>query len=625
MNKKNKTLKVAVTILVLMLFHACSTSNHISTNTADQGENSTQLSEAQESEYQSQLAEAEANLSKHIDNILKNNNADEITFYASDLYLKATDSAIRGDSQIAVLLYKNILKLTPDMHVKKKYAIELIKTGELTESLEILQEVYQKEKDENIGLVIGGVHTATGNKKEARRIYNNILKSNPKNAEACIFLAKSLLADNEYDRVNQTLVACKKQIKNDPSFAFYQGKIALNRNRKEDAQKYFIEALKTDSKYHQAAIALGLMLEEKERYEEAKKVYKTFLDHTPDNLEVLTRMVQILFLKEKSDKIIPLMERIANLDPTDLNSKVKLGVLYTDIKEYQKAKGIFKEILVAAPDSDKVLYYLGSLCQELGEYEEAIAYFNKISPESELFGSGNIEIAKMLYVLAVPEKNNEIKNVELEKFITFVREKSSSHPSLKVDLYFNLATYYESRLDFSKAIELISEIKSLKEYTLDHDYYLASLFEKKGDLKRSREIVYKIIETDPNNAHALNFLGYSLMEKDEDLKLAYEYISKAIKIKPEDGYIRDSLGWYYFKTGNLKKSLEELKKARKNESNDSVINQHLAIVYQKLKYYDMAKKYFVEALKNCKDNQGLKNQIVQALEDLERLRLPASK
>ena len=625
MNKKNKTLKVAMLVLIVMLLHACSTNHSISTNSADQNELNTKLSEAQESEYQSQLAEAEANLSKHIDNILKNNNADEITFYASDLYLKATDSAIRGDSQIAALLYKNILKLVPDLHVKKKYAIELIKTGELTESLEILQEVYQKEKDENIGLVIGGVHTATGNKKEARRIYYSLLKQNPKSAEACVFLAKSLLADNEFGKVDKILIACKAQIKDDPSFAFYQGKIALSRNRKEDAQKYFAEAMKTDPKYYQAVIALGLMLEEKEKYEQAKNIYQKFLNHTPDNLEVLTRMVQILFLKEKSDKIIPLMERIVNLDSTDLNSKVKLGVLYTDTKEYQKAKGIFKEILVAAPDSDKVLYYLGSLCQELGEYDEAIAYFNKISPESELFGSGNIEIAKMLYVLAVPEKDSDVKDSELDKFITFVEEKSSRHPSLKVDLYFNLASYYESRMNFNRAIELITEIKPLKEYTHDHDYYLASLFEKKGDLKHSREIVQKIIKIDPNNAHALNFLGYSLMEKDEDLKLAFEYISKAIKLKPEDGYIRDSLGWYYFKIGDFKRSLVELKKARKNESNDSVINQHLAIVYQKLKYYDMAKKYFVEALKNCKENQGLKNQIVQALEDLEKLRFPASK
>jgi len=612
-------------IWVMMLLQACSTSKSVSINTAAQDETNTALNEAQESEYQSQLAEAEANLSKHIDNILKNNNADEITFYASDLYLKATDSAIRGESQIAALLYKNILKLTPNMHVKKKYAIELIKTGELTESLEILQEVYQKEKDDNIGLVVGGVHTATGNKNEARRIYNNILKRNPKNAEACIFLAKSLLTDNEFNKVDNLLVTCKKHIKNDPSFAFYQGKIALSRNRKDDALKYFNEALKTDPKYYQAAIALGLMLEEKERYKQATAIYTKFLSHSPDNLEVLTRMVQILFLKEKSDKIIPLMERIAQLDPSDLNSKVKLGVLYTDVKEYQKAKGIFKEILVAAPDSDKVLYYLGSLCQELGEYEEAIAYFNKISPESELFGSGNIEIAKMLYVLAVPEKDSESKDVEIDKFITFVKEKSSRYPNLKVDLYFNLASYYDSQMNYNRAIELITEIKVLKEYTLDHDYYLASLYEKKGDLQLSRDIVHKIIESDPNNAHALNFLGYSLMEKDEDLKLAYEYISKAIKLKPEDGYIRDSLGWYYFKIGNLKRSLEELQKAKKNESNDSVINQHLAIVYQKLKYYDKAKKYFVEALKNCKENPGLKNQIVQALEDLEKLRLPASK
>ena len=65
LNKKNKTLKVAMLVLIVMLLHACSTNHSISTNSADQNELNTKLSEAQESEYQSQLAEAEANLSKH--------------------------------------------------------------------------------------------------------------------------------------------------------------------------------------------------------------------------------------------------------------------------------------------------------------------------------------------------------------------------------------------------------------------------------------------------------------------------------------------------------------------------------------------------------------------------------
>lgn len=70
-------------------------------------------------------------------------------------------------------------------------------------------------------------------------------------------------------------------------------------------------------------------------------------------------------------------------------------------------------------------------------------------------------------------------------------------------------------------------------------------------------------------------------------------------MKPDDGYIRDSLGWYHYKMGNFDQALREVKKAWELVKTDVVITKHLAVVYQALKQYRMA-KYYVEALKHCK-------------------------
>ena len=107
------------------------------------------------------------------------------------------------------------------------------------------------------------------------------------------------------------------------------------------------------------------------------------------------------------------------------------------------------------------------------------------------------------------------------------------------------------------------------------------------------------------------------------MKLAFDYISKALKLRPNDGFIRDSMGWYYYKTGDLKKALVEIKKAWELVKSDTVIARHLAIVYQDLKKYNLAKKYLVEALKYCKQEEERKK-VLKAIENLEQLRLPAS-
>ena len=132
-----------------------------------------------------------------------------------------------------------------------------------------------------------------------------------------------------------------------------------------------------------------------------------------------------------------------------------------------------------------------------------------------------------------------------------------------------------------------------------------------------------LLKDDPNNAHALNFLGYSLLERGGSKEEAYNYISKAVSLSPEDGYIRDSLGWYYYHVGEFEKALAEIEKAWSLVKNDVVIIKHLAIVNKELKKYDEAKSYYMEALKYCK-LKSERDEVLKELNTLEEVRLPAS-
>ena len=58
-------------------------------------------------------------------------------------------------------------------------------------------------------------------------------------------------------------------------------------------------------------------------------------------------------------------------------------------------------------------------------------------------------------------------------------------------------------------------------------------------------------------------------------------LKRAVELEPNDSYIRDSLGWYFFKRGDLKRALVEVKKAWQERKKDVVITKHLAIIYQK--------------------------------------------
>ena len=549
------------------------------------------------------------------------NDTAALNHLADDFYFKGSDASLRGDSLEAAIFFEYVLKIRKsDSYISKRYAVELIRLNKLAKAKIILKDLYKHDSAENIGLILAGVHTALKEKREAQLVYGSLLEKYPTSEEACVFLAKSYSLESKFKKAYGLLSKCEKNNKDKAIYSFYRGKIEMARGKKKSALKHFKKSLKIDPTYQQSAIAMGSIYEEEKRFKKALVVYEKFLKSSPQSYSVLKSIIQIYFALGEYEKVIPHAEVLSNVDPSDLNLKVRLGILYADSKMYDDAKGIFKEILTAVPKSDKVLYYLGSLYQQTGEFDFAVTYFSQVPEESSLFHESNLQIAHMLQAHAEDDQKAKSRNT----FVSFVKAASKKTDELKVELKVILAGYYENIGRVPAAVDEMEDIQSDKLFNEGHEYYLASLHEKNGDFEKSKVVIENVLEKNPENPHALNFLGYTLLERGQELDRAHTLIKKAVSLKPEDGYIRDSLGWYYYQTGDYEKALVEIKKAWELVKTDVVVTKHLAMVYKKLKKYNMAKKYYVEALKNCKVDSE-RQEVMKDLSGLETLRLPASR
>lgn len=551
---------------------------------------------------------------------------DKVRFLASDMYLKASAALMEGDYQTANLIFKHLLTLAPqDDFIKQKYAISLIRTGELDQAQVLLDGIFQnsKQKDAKVGLVLAGVHASLGDIEKSRLVYRKILQHDPKNSEACIFLGKSYALEKKTSRAINLLKDCERKDKGNGIYSYYIGKIYVDKKEYLTAKKYFIRSQNIQKDFSQAIMALGLIYEELENFKQAKQVYKKYLKNNPNDTLILSRLVQLMFTREDFKEVIEYAERLSDYEPDNLNLKVKLGILYTDVKSYDKAVRAFKDLLEYAPDNDKILYYLGAIYQEMREYEQAITYFGKINDKSGLFQDSSLQIAQMLSALAKLEFQKNDSSEYQQRFVEYVDNKMKTMSGFKVDFSVIKASFYEGIDDNDEAIDILEDVKENKSFNNDHKFYLAALYEKDKEFEKSTELIEQIIEAEPNNAHAWNFLGYSLVERGEKMDQALEFLNKAIKISPKDGYIRDSLGWYYFKVGKMQKALDELQYAIKQVPEDSSINKHLAIVYTSMKNFDKAKFYIKKALGNVQ-SESERKELSQVLSDLEANRFPAS-
>jgi Flp pilus assembly protein TadD len=119
-----------------------------------------------------------------------------------------------------------------------------------------------------------------------------------------------------------------------------------------------------------------------------------------------------------------------------------------------------------------------------------------------------------------------------------------------------------------------------------------------------------VIQLSPDDAEALNYLGYTYADLGINLDEAETLIQTALQLKPNDGYITDSLAWVYFKRGNYTEALQLLQKAIKLVPDDPIILEHLGDVYQKLDRKEKAINYYKRSLdNNAKDRDTLKVKI----------------
>lgn len=118
--------------------------------------------------------------------------------------------------------------------------------------------------------------------------------------------------------------------------------------------------------------------------------------------------------------------------------------------------------------------------------------------------------------------------------------------------------------DESDALRAFYEIASTikiapKDLGLLYTYAMSA--EKVGRIDVMEKTLRDILRKNPNDANALNALGYSLADRNVQLPEAFALISKAHQLSPKDSFILDSLGWVNFRLGKNELALEQLQRA----------------------------------------------------------------
>ena len=96
--------------------------------------------------------------------------------------------------------------------------------------------------------------------------------------------------------------------------------------------------------------------------------------------------------------------------------------------------------------------------------------------------------------------------------------------------------------------------------------------------KQAIDYYEKALDIDGKNTTALNGLGYVLVDTDADLSRGLRCCKKAVDLRPQNPAYLDSLGWAYFKNGELLEARTWLRRALDAAPERKEIKEHLHTV-----------------------------------------------
>ncbi len=126
---------------------------------------------------------------------------------------------------------------------------------------------------------------------------------------------------------------------------------------------------------------------------------------------------------------------------------------------------------------------------------------------------------------------------------------------------------------------------------------LSNIALDQGDFPQAVEWLEQVLDEYPEDAGALNDLGYLWAERGVHLQRALRMTQLAVALEPTSHAYRDSLGWAYFQLGRYEEALRELTAATTGNEDgpDGVLLDHLGDAYHKLGHADEARKAWQRA------------------------------
>ncbi|MCK0743844.1 tetratricopeptide repeat protein [Chromohalobacter nigrandesensis] len=317
--------------------------------------------------------------------------------------------------------------------------------------------------------------------------------------------------------------------------------------------------------------------------DDARRYARQGLERFPDDSRLRLTQAQARLADGDIDAADEDVERLLARHDDTASLRLALAQLYLDAAHPDGARRILLPLLDREDTPTAAYLMLGNIAEQAGEIDNALLYYRQV-PSGDGFIEARAQAAKML-----------VGADRAQDASAFLRIERLRHPEQRVALLRLELDVLDAQDQSARADELLDDaIAKTPDVTELHFQHAMRAYHR-GDLDTMEADLRTIIEREPDNAEALNALGYTLSNDMDRHQEALPLIEKAHRLEPDSPAILDSLGWVYFHLERAQEALPYLREAYRGQP-DQEVAAHLAEVLAATGREDQARALVEDAL-----------------------------
>ncbi|MES1949860.1 TPR repeat-containing protein [Salinisphaera sp. S4-8] len=390
-------------------------------------------------------------------------------------------------------------------------------------------------------------------------------------------------APNATDMVLDTLTDMARADRDSAPAQYALGVVALRYGRSEIAARAAERALALDPNWNDAVLLQAGVWIRAGETEKARQLVDRLPGNAASRAQYHLALARLLIEADQEDAALGEFEQAIELQPDNTDARYGLAILSLSLGQLARAETAFERLYKNGERADDAAFYLGTIAEQREDYGQAQRWYQRAENGGHAF-EAQVRAARMIFM------QDDLPGAQRR-----LAELRTTYPDLVEQLYaaegqlLYEADEPRAALDiYNHGLEEVPDSSELR-------YGRSMAYERLGDIEAAKADLQAVLDAEPDDARALNALGYLIANHGTDYQRAADYIQRALEAEPDNPAILDSMGWVAYRLGDLDAARHYLERAYR-EFPDAEVAAHLGEVLWQQGQYEAARRIWQKAM-----------------------------